>query len=146
MRDDVQQVWRLAPVFIFDVSLRIGEMESFAREVREALLSCWPTAALMIFGHMGDGNLHLIALVGDGGDEARKIVEGIIYGALQTRGGSISAEHGIGLEKRAYLSCSRNPEEIALMRALKRSLDPRNILNPGKIFPNDAGELVDDHR
>ena len=146
LRDDVQQVWRLAPVFIFDVSLRIGEMESFAREVREALLSCWPTAALMIFGHMGDGNLHLIALVGDGGDEARKIVEGIIYGALQTRGGSISAEHGIGLEKRAYLSCSRNPEEIALMRALKRSLDPRNILNPGKIFPNDAGELVDDHR
>ncbi|MBU6471435.1 MAG: FAD-binding oxidoreductase, partial [Alphaproteobacteria bacterium] len=52
----------------------------------------------------------------------------------RTRGGSVSAEHGIGLEKRAYLSWSRSAEEIALMKTLKRTLDPKNILNPGKVF------------
>ncbi|HEV2561191.1 MAG TPA: FAD-binding oxidoreductase [Rhizomicrobium sp.] len=140
LRDDVLQVWRIAPVFTFDVSLGIREMESYTSAVREALLARWPTSALMIFGHMGDGNLHLIAGVGDGSEEARKAVEGIVYGGLRTCAGSVSAEHGIGLEKRSYLSYSRNPEEIALMGVLKRALDPHNILNPGKIFLNAAGE------
>jgi FAD/FMN-containing dehydrogenase len=140
LRDDVLQVWRIAPVFTFDVSLAIREMENYTNAVREALLARWPASALMIFGHMGDGNLHLIAGVGDGSEEARKIVEGIVYGGLRTCAGSVSAEHGIGLEKRSYLSYSRNPEEIALMGVLKRALDPGNILNPGKIFPNIAGE------
>ena len=134
LRDDVVQVVRHAPVFNFDVSLRISEMESFLVEVRAALLSRWPALTLMVFGHLGDGNLHLIAGVGDGSDEAHEAVEAIIYGALRKRAGSVSAEHGIGLEKRAYLSYSRNPQEIALMRALKRMLDPNNILNPNKIF------------
>jgi FAD/FMN-containing dehydrogenase len=134
LRDDVTQVVRNAPFFTFDVSLKIGEMESFVSDVRQALLARRPAATLMVFGHLGDGNLHLIPGVGDGSDEARKTVEGIVYDGLRKRGGSISAEHGIGLEKRAYLPYTRNPEEIALMRALKQALDPRNILNPGKIF------------
>ena len=134
LRDDVTQVVRNTPFFTFDVSLKIGEMESFVSDVRQALLARWPAATLMVFGHLGDGNLHLIPGVGDGSNEARKTVEGIIYDGLRKRGGSISAEHGIGLEKLSYLSYSRNPEEIALMRALKQALDPRNILNPGKIF------------
>lgn len=58
----------------------------------------------------------------------------MIYGALPGRSGSVSAEHGIGLEKRRYLACSRSDTEIALMRTLKRALDPNNILNPGKVF------------
>ena len=135
LRDDVAQVVRNAPIFTFDVSLQISKMEEFVAEVHDALLSHWPAVTLMVFGHLGDGNLHLIAGVGDGGAEARKAVEEMIYGALRKRGGSISAEHGIGLEKRTYLSYSRNPQEIALMRALKRTVDPDNILNPGKIFP-----------
>jgi len=134
LRDDVAQVVRHMPFFTFDISLRINDMEGFVGEVRTALLSRWPSATLMVFGHLGDGNLHLIPGVGDGSAEARKAVEDIVYGALRKCGGSISAEHGIGLEKRAYLSYSRNPEEIALMGALKRMLDPENILNPGKIF------------
>ncbi len=134
LRDDVLQVGQNAPIFTFDVSLGIVEMESYVCEVRDGLKARWPAMSLMVFGHLGDGNLHLIPGVGDGGSKARHDVEEIVYGALRKRGGSVSAEHGIGLEKRDYLSYSRNADEIALMRTLKKAFDPRNILNPGKIF------------
>jgi FAD/FMN-containing dehydrogenase len=134
LRDDVAQVARNAPIFTFDVSLKRDGMESYVAEVRDGLLSNWPKSTLMVFGHLGDGNLHLIPGVGDGSPEARHAVEKIVYGALRKRGGSVSAEHGIGLEKRDYLAWTRNEGEIALMRTLKRALDPENILNPGKIF------------
>jgi FAD/FMN-containing dehydrogenase len=61
-------------------------------------------------------------------------IENCIYEPLRDINGSVSAEHGIGLEKLPYLDISRNEEEINLMRTLKKSLDPNNILNPGKIF------------
>ncbi|MGZ5935189.1 MAG: FAD-binding oxidoreductase, partial [Rhizomicrobium sp.] len=134
LRDDVLQVARNAPIFTFDISLTIGKVESYIAEVREGLRTRWPAMTLMVFGHLGDGNLHLIPGVGDGSAKAHKEVEEIIYGALRRRDGSVSAEHGIGLEKRDYLSYSRSPDEIALMRTLKKAFDPRNILNPGKIF------------
>ena len=134
LRDDVIQVAQNAPFFTFDVSLGIAGMESYVSEVREGLKSRWPAMTLMVFGHLGDGNLHLIPGVGDGSSKARHDVEEIVYGALRKRGGSVSAEHGIGLEKREYLSYSRNADEIAAMRTLKKAFDPRNILNPGKIF------------
>jgi FAD/FMN-containing dehydrogenase len=134
LRDDVAQVVRNAPIFTFDVSLKLGAMEGYVAEVRDRLLSHWPKATLMVFGHLGDGNLHLIPGVGDGTPEARHAVEQIVYGALRKCEGSVSAEHGIGLEKREYLAWCRNEGEIALMRTLKRALDPQNILNPGKIF------------
>ena len=64
----------------------------------------------------------------------RTTVEAIVYTPLRTCGGSISAEHGIGLEKKAYLAWSRSAAEIELMKQLKRTLDPKTILNPGKVF------------
>ncbi len=134
MRDDVMQVARNLPVFTFDVSLQIGDMESFLSEIRHGLVARWPATTLIVFGHLGDGNLHVVPGVGDGSPAARKAVEEMIYGALRKRGGSVSAEHGIGLEKRAYLSYSRSAEEIAVMRMLKRMFDPDNILNPGKVL------------
>ena len=66
------------------------------------------------------------------------IIEQHIYENLAPYGGAISAEHGIGVEKRDWLPVSRTPSEIELMRTLKRSLDPKNILNPGKVFPLDS--------
>jgi FAD/FMN-containing dehydrogenase len=132
LRDDVLQVGRNAPIFTFDVSLPLAEMENYVGEVRSSLTSRWPAATMMVFGHLGDGNLHLIPGVGDA--KARAAVEEIVYAPLRKIGGSVSAEHGIGLEKRAYLEYSRNPAEIALMGSLKRAMDPKNILNPGKIF------------
>jgi FAD/FMN-containing dehydrogenase len=135
LRDDVAQCMRNAPIFTFDVSLPIVEMENYVADVRGRLLKRWnETTSLMVFGHLGDCNLHLIIGVGDGKPDTRHAIEEIVYGALEGRSGSVSAEHGIGLEKRAYLHLSRSESEIALMRQLKRALDPRNILNPGKVF------------
>lgn len=134
MRDDVAQNARNAPIQAFDVSLRLDDMEAYVAEVNEKLQARWPVATNMVFGHLGDGNLHLITGVGDGSAEARHGVEAIIYGCLRPRGGSISAEHGIGTEKKPWLSVSRSDAELALMRTLKQALDPKGILNPGKIF------------
>jgi FAD/FMN-containing dehydrogenase len=134
LRDDVGQVIRNGPVFTFDVSLRLSAMESYVAQVKRELSTRWPQSTCVVFGHLGDGNLHVIVGVGDRTRQSRDGVEHIVYGALRPSHGSISAEHGIGLEKRAYLSWTRNESEIALMRTLKRALDPGNILNPGKIF------------
>jgi FAD/FMN-containing dehydrogenase len=84
---------------------------------------------------MGDGNLHLFVSCGKDGQSTRHRVEEIIFVPLQAIGGSITAEHGIGLEKKAWLHLSRTPEEIALMQLLKNTLDPKGILNPNKILP-----------
>lgn len=134
MRDDVAQNARHAPIQAFDVSLRLDDMEDYVSEVNAQLRQRWPGATNMVFGHLGDGNLHLITGVGDASPDARHAVEEVIYGCLRPRGGSISAEHGIGTEKKPWLSVSRSEAELALMRSLKQALDPKGILNPGKIF------------
>jgi FAD/FMN-containing dehydrogenase len=134
LRDDVGQTQRNAPIVTFDVSLKIADMPPYVEAVRAALVGRWGEAVtLMVFGHLGDGNLHLIVGVGDRSREARHAVESIVYDPLQAIGGSISAEHGIGLQKREFLPLSRSPEELALMRVLKRALDPKGVLNPGKV-------------
>ena len=132
LRDDVGQVMQHWPVFVFDVSLQIADMEAYVATVRAGLTARWPAAVLIVFGHLGDGNLHVVAAVGDAG--ARHAVEEIVYEPLSHIGGSISAEHGIGLQKREYLMFSRSPAEVAVMRAVKKAMDPNNILNRGKIL------------
>jgi FAD/FMN-containing dehydrogenase len=134
VRDDVEQLLRYRPIFTFDVSLPIRHMESYIAEVKGYLSDDWPNHHCFVFGHLGDGNLHLVVSVGSGEMQARYRVEEIIYGGLCHRNGSIAAEHGIGLEKRAYLSWCRSEREIKLMRTLKQALDPEGILNPGKII------------
>lgn len=134
IRDDIDQFHQYRPWFGFDVSLPIKNMDAYVTEVRGKLNARWPDNHTFVFGHMGDGNLHLNVHVGSGDDQARHGVESIIYGALEGRQGAISAEHGVGLEKRAWLKMCRTPEELALMRTMKQALDPLGILNPGKIF------------
>ncbi len=133
IREDVFAVRRIAPLIMFDVSLPIEEMEPYTEQIRAAITTRYGAGRVFVFGHMADGNLHIVTAVGD--DAAtRAVVESCIYEPLQAIGGSISAEHGIGLERRDYLALSRTPAEIATMKLLKRALDPRGILNPGKIF------------
>ncbi|NIC03845.1 FAD-binding oxidoreductase [Billgrantia bachuensis] len=135
IREDIKGlIEQLAPLFTFDVSLPIPDMPGYAEELERAIGERWPHGRIVVFGHLGDGNLHVSVGVGDSGAETRRAVEQIVYGPLAALGGSVSAEHGIGLEKRDYLSISRTPEEVALMRTLKRALDPHGLLNRNKIL------------
>ena len=136
LRDDVAQTARNGPILTFDVSLPLAEMESYLDTLRGMLTRGLPGASLTVFGHLGDGNLHLI--IGRVSADRREAVEAIVYAPLATRRGSISAEHGIGLQKRAWLGYSRSDAEIALMRVLKRALDPLDTLNPGKVLAPEA--------
>jgi FAD/FMN-containing dehydrogenase len=133
IREDVWQVRNIAPLLTFDVSLPIGNMRAYSEEVCAAVTTLVGENRAFVFGHMADGNLHLAIAAGD--DAAmRAKVEHIVYQPLAAIGGSVSAEHGIGLEKRDYLPLSRTAAEISTMRLLKQALDPKNILNPGKVF------------
>lgn len=136
LRDSVELVFQGGTPIAFDVSLPIGEMAAYVDGLRAALpATVGGPHRLFVFGHLGDGNLHVIVQVpAPDADAARARVEPLVYGRLQALRGSISAEHGIGLEKKAYLGISRSPQELALMRALKAALDPRNLLNPGKVL------------
>jgi len=118
----------------FDVSLPIGLIGDYAEACTAALRARWPDAHVSFYGHVGDSNVHICVstLYGDGED--MHSVNDIVYGVLGRYRGSISAEHGIGTLKRPWLHLSRTPEEIALMRALKQALDPKGILNPGKVI------------
>jgi FAD/FMN-containing dehydrogenase len=86
------------------------------------------------WGHVGDSNLHLWITVQDDSEAARHAVEEMVYAGLQPVGGTVSAEHGIGLEKQPWLPLSRSEAELALMRRLKDALDPKGILNPGRVL------------
>jgi FAD/FMN-containing dehydrogenase len=109
-------------------------MDSYVEEIRAQLKERWPASQMVSFGHLGDGNIHLVITVGSYEADEIHAVEHIVYEALGRCQGIVSAEHGIGLDKREYLRHSRSDVEISLMKSLKQALDPKGILNPGKIF------------
>ena len=122
-----------------DVSVRVAAMPAFLAEAQALLGAAYPQFEVVWFGHIGDGNLHINILKPDGMAQADFVadcerVTKVLAGALQRHGGSISAEHGIGLVKRPYLGCTRSDAEIAAMRAIKAVFDPAGIMNPGKLF------------
>jgi len=136
VRDGVEHMLAVGPLYVFDVSLAIGDMQAYAEQVRGAIAARYPDSHCFTFGHIGDGNLHFGICVHDDGERERADVERCVYEPLAALGGSVSAEHGIGLEKREYLHLSRSETEIAVMRELKAALDPKGILNPGKVIPS----------
>ena len=122
-----------------DVSVRISAVPAFLHEMQALLAREYPQVEVIWFGHIGDGNLHINVLRPDGLDEPTFIaqcehVTRLLAATLQRHGGSISAEHGIGLVKLAYLESTRSAAEIALMRGVRQAFDPHGILNPGKLF------------
>ena len=129
-RPDV--VREFQPFYAFDVSLPVGRMQDYIAAVTEKLKGRWPDSKIAFLGHMGDGNLHIA--IGAGGEDDRHGVEACVYEPLRPIGGSISAEHGIGLEKKPWLDVTRSADERKLMKDIKQLLDPGNILNPGKIL------------
>jgi FAD/FMN-containing dehydrogenase len=134
LRDDVEGIFRLGMPVAFDVSLPLAEMEGYVSEVVGRLEREWPQYRRFVFGHLGDGNLHIVA-AGPPSAEARHGIARCVYEPLAARGGSVSAEHGIGREKQPWLALSRSPAELALMQKLKQVLDPKSILNPGRVLP-----------
>jgi len=118
----------------YDVSLNVSDMGYFGEEVERRLRARWPDAILGLFGHIGDGNVHIIIRVGPETRNLHDAIDEIIYGLISELNGAVSAEHGIGLMKKKYLPYSRSAEEISLMKSLKATMDPLGILNPGRIF------------
>ncbi len=122
-----------------DVSVRIAAMPAFLAETQALLAREYPQFEVVWFGHIGDGNLHINILKPEAATQADFVadcerVTKLLAEVLQRHGGSISAEHGIGLVKKPYLWCTRSPAEIAAMRGIKAALDPNGIMNPGKLF------------
>jgi FAD/FMN-containing dehydrogenase len=136
IRDDIEALFRYAmPSVTFDVSLPIRTMDGYVKDLEaRARSTLGETMKLVVFGHVGDGNLHILLGAQPFTDETKHRIEELVYSGLKPLHGSISAEHGIGLEKRAWLEISRSAEEIALMKTLKAALDPKGILNPGKVL------------
>ncbi|MDA8081370.1 MAG: FAD-binding oxidoreductase [Actinomycetota bacterium] len=118
-----------------DVAIPIGSVDSFVRYVSELLELEYPNVRSVIFGHLGDGNVHVNLLNVEESDEE---LDHEIFATVASYGGSISAEHGIGRAKVGDLSLTRSPQDIESMRGLKKALDPALIMNPGVLF-NQVG-------
>jgi len=118
-----------------DVTLPADQLAAFLVEVRERVVSVEPNAAVWLFGHAADGNVH-VNVTGVAPDDDR-ITDAVLQ-LVARRHGSISAEHGIGTAKRAWLHLVRSAEEIAAYRAIKNALDPNSVLNPNVLLPPET--------
>lgn len=137
-----EMLGRTRPHAAFDVGVPMALMDGFVRSVRTALTARFPSQRHVFFGHLGDGNLHLLSGPHET-PEALLAVEALVYEAVGRAGGSVSAEHGIGVLKQAFLGHSRSEAEIELMQSLKALLDPAGILNAGRVYqPVDSGHAA----
>jgi FAD/FMN-containing dehydrogenase len=114
-----------------DVAVPVSSLAAYATQVRDAILRAAPNASVYLYGHILDGNLH-VNVVGPASDDER--VDAVILKLAIAMGGTISAEHGIGVAKTAWLTRDRSAADVAAMRAIKRALDPSGMLNPGVLF------------
>jgi FAD/FMN-containing dehydrogenase len=121
------------PQLGFDVSIPTGQIGEFAKQVHERLAAHWPKHKALYFGHIADGNLHVSIRLDENSGTEHEMDE-VLYALVGEWKGSVSAEHGIGVHKRPYLHYSRSPAELALMRSIKSAMDPKGLLNPGKVI------------
>lgn len=134
IRDSVGEAARaLMPFAGFDVSIPLAAMEAWVAKV-QALLEHRGVRALQVYGHLGDGNLHLVVGCKADDPSMKEDVYTLVHRSAAEAGGSISAEHGIGIAKKAHLGLDRSGAEIALMQTLKRAIDPHGLLSPGRVF------------
>ena len=126
-----------------DIGVPLSRMVAFVESTAELVTQALPGARLVVFGHLGDGNLHYNVQAPQGADAARFLADHqtlcnrIVHDAAVACGGTFSAEHGVGQLKRDELQRYGNPVAVAQMRAIKRALDPRGLMNPGKLLPGE---------
>lgn len=139
LREDISEATSPYQPYKNDISVRISKVPAFLEEMDGILKKNYPHFEAVWFGHIGDGNLHINILkpkdmATDAFLKECKKVDEIMFAMIEKFGGSVSAEHGVGLTKKPYLSHTRSAQEIELMRKIKKVFDPDNIINPGKIF------------
>lgn len=139
LREDISEATAVFTPYKNDVSVVVSKVPQFLMETDRALKSGYPDFRVVWFGHIGDGNMHINILKPDGlaRDEFLKRCKGVnreLFEIISRLGGSISAEHGVGLVKREDLSHTRSKTEITLMKKLKAVFDPDGIMNPGKML------------
>ena len=122
-----------------DIALPIFALADFVEQSETAIKNAFPNAEIVLFGHLGDGSLHYNIFLPDYPDETayqfENQINSIIYKIVLQKGGTIAAEHGVGVLKKHWLKNMRNASELALMQAIKQHLDPDNIMNPNKVYP-----------
>ncbi|MEX0618153.1 MAG: FAD-binding oxidoreductase [Pseudohongiellaceae bacterium] len=145
LREDISETISRFTPYKNDIAVKVSRVPELLREVDAVVAEKYPDFEIIWFGHIGDGNVHLNILKPAGLSvdafyhRCGTVSEGV-FDIVKRLGGSISAEHGVGLLKKPFLPYSRDPLEIEYMRALKKVFDPGNVLNPGKIF-DSVGEL-----
>ena len=139
LREDISETISQFSPYKNDISVKVSRVPEFLAQVDALVSDRYPDFEIIWFGHIGDGNVHLNILkpaelnLQEFQDRCADVSKEV-FQLVKSHGGSVSAEHGVGLLKKSFLEASRAPEEIALMRAVKKVFDPNGILNPGKIF------------
>jgi len=141
IREDFEALRQHKPLLLYDVSLPLRDMLKYVAEVTAGMKRLWPTGEFFALGHIGDGNLHFFVAPDTVGEvdvaqtaALHAACDELVYRPLKQFNGAVSAEHGIGLEKKAWMPVSRSSAELELMRRLKRALDPKGLLNRGKVI------------
>jgi len=139
LREDITESIAHRLPYKNDIAVRVAQVPEFLTEMQALFAAEYPQFEVIWFGHIGDGNLHISVL--QPADMAREVfiaecerVSEHLFATLARYGGSVSAEHGLGLVKKPYLHYSRPAEEIAYLRAIRQVFDPSGVLNPGKLF------------
>jgi FAD/FMN-containing dehydrogenase len=140
LRENISEAQKIEGISIkHDVSLPISRIPEFLSQAGAALAAAHPGLRVVAFGHIGDGNLHYnLSMPADADNDAliaqQPAINRQVHDLVHAHGGSISAEHGIGQLKREEILRYKSPVEMEMMRAIKRALDPRGLMNPGKIL------------
>jgi D-lactate dehydrogenase (cytochrome) len=148
--EQVKAFWRIREMFgeaqrhaggsiKHDVSVPVATVPAFLKDAHAAVIALIPDARPLPFGHLGDGNIHYNVSQPIGADKADFLkrwdeMNAAVFAVVKKYGGSISAEHGVGVLKRDLLPSVKDPVALDVMRSLKRMLDPKGILNPGKVL------------
>jgi FAD/FMN-containing dehydrogenase len=134
IRDGIGEITpMMQPVLSFDVSMPINDMRQFVDEVDKQFTNTFENITSLVFGHIGDNNLHITASTGR--KEDFETISRIVYETTGRHSGSVAAEHGVGVMRKPYLHLSRTEAELNLMRRLKNALDPNGILNRERVIP-----------